>query len=133
MSNESSETLKVNYTKRNQPRYTDVQTIDVEKSARQKAKKDQLDHLYNENYQPAKYSKALEYKNTRSYKKKLPNGQYVLFWPDSEITRYIGRHRSPKVLRTRIILFYWVHATIGMADVCAELVIMCACVHKRKE
>lgn len=42
-----------------------------------KAKKKQIDHLYNENYQPARYSKALEYKNSRSYLKKLPNGQYV--------------------------------------------------------
>lgn len=38
---------------------------------------DGLDHAYKENYQPAKYSKALEFRNARSYLKKLPSGQYV--------------------------------------------------------
>ena len=42
-------------------------------------KREGIDHLYRENYQPAKYSRALEYRNSRSYLKKLPNGQYVLF------------------------------------------------------
>lgn len=44
-----------------------------------KAKKEGLDHLYKQDYQPAKYKKALEYKNSRSYKKKLPSGHYVTF------------------------------------------------------
>ena len=44
---------------------------------RKKAKKEQLDHLYNADYQPANYMKALQYKNYRSYKKKLPDGSYV--------------------------------------------------------
>lgn len=42
-----------------------------------KAKKDGLDHLYKQDYQPAKFKKAVEYKNSRSYKKKLPSGHYV--------------------------------------------------------
>ena len=41
------------------------------------AKKDGLDHLYKQDYQPAKFKKAVEYKNSRSYKKKLPSGHYV--------------------------------------------------------
>lgn len=48
------------------------------------AKKDGLDHLYKENYQPAKYSKAVEYRNSRSYLKKLPSGHYVLVGGCSE-------------------------------------------------
>ena len=40
------------------------------------AKKKGLDHLYKEDYQPAKYKKALAYRNARSYMKKLPSGHY---------------------------------------------------------
>ena len=41
------------------------------------AKKEGLDHLYKQDYQPAKFKKAVEFKNSRSYKKKLPSGHYV--------------------------------------------------------
>lgn len=74
MSNQSSEYLKVNYVKGGKPRYQDMSDIQLEQAEIKKEKKEKLDHLYNENYQPAKYSKALAYRNARSYKKKLPNG-----------------------------------------------------------
>jgi hypothetical protein len=57
-------------------------------------KHDGLDPAYKENYQPAKFSKALEYRNARSYMKKLPSGEYVRsgllrkncnFWPARRI------------------------------------------------
>ena len=41
-----------------------------------KAKKEDLDHLYKQDYQPAKFSKAVEYRHSRSYMKKLPSGHY---------------------------------------------------------
>lgn len=50
---------------------------DEERKQIKQAKKEGLDHLYKENYQPAKYGKAVEYRNSRSYMKKLPSGHYV--------------------------------------------------------
>jgi hypothetical protein len=52
---------------------------DDERRNIKQAKKEGLDHLYKENYQPAKYGKAVEYRNSRSYMKKLPSGHYVRF------------------------------------------------------
>ena len=71
-SNSSAEYLQVKY--KQSPRYKDIDNMDLEKIEFKKAKKDQLDHLYNENYQPAKYAKAVQYRNARSYMKKMPNG-----------------------------------------------------------
>lgn len=71
-SNSSTEYLQVKY--KQSPRFKDIDNIEIEKIELKKAKKDQLDHLYNENYQPAKYTKALQYRNARSYMKKMPNG-----------------------------------------------------------
>lgn len=42
-----------------------------------KAKKEGLDHLYKQDYQPAKFAKAVEYRNSHAYMKKLPSGHYV--------------------------------------------------------
>jgi hypothetical protein len=44
-------------------------------------KKDGLHHLLQEDYQPARYAKAVEYRNSRSYLKKLPSGHYVRAHP----------------------------------------------------
>ena len=49
----------------------------MQKREMKQAKKEDLDHLYKQDYQPARYKKALEFKNSRSYKKKLPSGHYV--------------------------------------------------------
>jgi hypothetical protein len=46
MSNQSSESLKVNYVSKNQRGYVDVQDVENLKSERKKAKHQQLDHLY---------------------------------------------------------------------------------------
>ena len=51
----------------------------MQKQEMKKAKKEDLEHLYKQDYQPAKYKRAVEYKNSRSYKKKLPSGHYVQF------------------------------------------------------
>lgn len=59
MSNQSSESLKVNYVSKNQRGYVDVTDVEILKSERKKAKHQQLDHLYSENYKPASYAKAL--------------------------------------------------------------------------
>lgn len=48
----------------------------MQKQEMKKAKKEDLEHLYKQDYQPAKYKRAVEYKNSRSYKKKLPSGHY---------------------------------------------------------
>lgn len=45
------------------------------------AKKDGLDHLYKQDYQPAKFAKAVQYRHSRSYMVKLPSGHYVLALP----------------------------------------------------
>ena len=44
------------------------------KNQRRMLKKMNLSHLYQYDYQPAKYRLAKEYRDTLSYKKKLPNG-----------------------------------------------------------
>ena len=41
------------------------------------AKKEGIDHLYKQDYQPANFNKAVNYRNSRSYMKKLPSGHYV--------------------------------------------------------
>lgn len=48
----------------------------MQKQEMKKAKKEDLDHLYKQDYQPAKFSKAVEYRHSRSYMKKLPSGHY---------------------------------------------------------
>lgn len=55
----------------------DEDAFDEERRLVRGNKREGLDHIYKQNYQPAKYSKALEYRNARSYMKKLPSGQYV--------------------------------------------------------
>lgn len=52
--------------------------IKVQRDEHKRAKKEGLDHLYKQDYQPAKFAKAVEYRNSRSYMKKLPSGHYVL-------------------------------------------------------
>jgi hypothetical protein len=49
----------------------------MQKDEMKRAKKEGLDHLYKQDYQPAKFAKAVEYRNFRSYMKKLPSGHYV--------------------------------------------------------
>lgn len=80
------------YVAKNQRGYADVENLQNLNSERKKAKHQQLDHLYSENYKPASYTKALEYKNTRSYKKKLPNGQYkeIDTLEDTETLKHFG-------------------------------------------
>ena len=56
----------------------------MQKKEIKRAKKEDLDHLYKQDYQPAKFSKAVEYRNSRSYMKKLPSGHYVFISSFSE-------------------------------------------------
>lgn len=46
---------------------------------RKRAKRENLSHLYKNDYKPAKYSVACEYRDALSYKKKMSNGTYVSF------------------------------------------------------
>jgi len=49
----------------------------MQKQEVKKAKKEGLDHLYKQDYQPAKFAKAKEFRNSHAYMKKLPSGHYV--------------------------------------------------------
>ena len=49
----------------------------MQRQEMKRAKKEGLDHLYKQDYQPAKFSRAVEFRNAHSYMKKLPSGHYV--------------------------------------------------------
>jgi hypothetical protein len=46
----------------------------MQREEMKKAKKENIDNLCKENYQPAKFAKAVRYRNSRSYMQKLPSG-----------------------------------------------------------
>lgn len=55
----------------------DVEQVEIYKKEKKRAKYEGLAHLYQNDYKPAVYKKAVEYRNSLSYKKKLSDGSYV--------------------------------------------------------
>ena len=74
--NTSSEAL---YKARNQSTVVpeDIEHVEIYKKEKRRAKYEGLSHLYQNDYKPAVYRKAVEYRDSMSYKKKLSNGSYV--------------------------------------------------------
>jgi hypothetical protein len=66
--NASSEALyagKANY------KVVDNSAMEIYKKEQKKAKQDGLSHLYNSDYKPASYQKALQFRDSMSYRKKV--------------------------------------------------------------
>ena len=74
--NDSTEMLKAN---KSNGAIGEVDPNDLYHRQRKRAKRENLSHLYKNDYKPAKYSVACEYRDALSYKKKMSNGTYVNF------------------------------------------------------
>ena len=77
--NSSSEAL---YKARNESVVVPVDTEQVEiyKKEKRRAKYEGLSHLYQNDYKPAVYKKAVKYRDSMSYKKKMADGSFVLLF-----------------------------------------------------
>ena len=71
----------------------DLDGGDLYKQERRRAKRENLTHLYKNDYKPAKYSLACEYRDALSYKKKMSNGSYVRILAILEIIGFVLRYR----------------------------------------
>ena len=66
-------------------------------------------------YQPANYNRAVQYRHSRSYMRKLPSGHYVLFYLSLEITHYFWKHRTTQRFRTWPIFLHRIFQKNDMA------------------
>ena len=78
----------------------DLDGGDLYKQERRRAKRENLTHLYKNDYKPAKYSLACEYRDALSYKKKMSNGSYVRNLVILEIIGFVLGYRLIKSLWT---------------------------------
>ena len=77
--NTSSETL---YKAKNESVVVpaDVEQVEIYKKEKRRAKYEGLSHLYQNDYKPAVYKKAVKYRDSMSYKKKMADGSFVLLF-----------------------------------------------------
>ena len=78
-----------------------------QKNITKQMRSDALDRMAKADYQPASFSRALQYRNERSYMVKREN-QYVRIEVNIGIAGFALEHRLVKIFRTRNILLHLV-------------------------